>query len=272
MTRLALGDVPKMPRHRSLRAIHSGSSSYGRRPTNVSCARRVAPPARARTLSVSPEPSTSIVTGSARCSRIAAARTTCSSPCSGMKLAYTNTRKSSCVTSGRGRITSSSAPTQRRRSLARGVPSSVAKCSPCASVSTSTRSANPHANRSSRSRRCDLNQPPVVWRSSAVSCSDTNASNRTGASRSRATAFAAATSAWPGNPTSMRSMGSAKARRISERCAAGVGPRVGDDEHFGPCTPECLGHDPVPGVRRVEVSEVRDPEPGERRLRHRRRA
>ncbi len=53
-------------------------------------------------LSVSPEPTRSIITASPRRSRIAAARTTCSSPCNGMKLAYTNTRKSWWATSGSG--------------------------------------------------------------------------------------------------------------------------------------------------------------------------
>ena len=101
--------------------------------------------------------------------------------------------------------------------------------------------------------------------------SDTNVSNSTGAARSHPTALAAAMSAWPGNPTSTRSVGLPRAPRSSAGVRRGR-PRVGDDTHFGPGALERLGDDPVPGVRRIEVTEMGDPESPERRVRHRRAA
>ena len=235
MTRCALGDVPKIPRHRSLRAIHSGSSSYGRRPTNVmlrtpSCC------TSARTeLSVSPEPTRSIVTASPRCLEDRRRPHDVLQPVQRDEAGVHEHAEVvvSHFRSGPHHVVVGPDPQPaelgpRRVELSReviGVRVGVDEHPVGQSARHAVLELEPRRPEPASRRRP---------RSSAVSWSDTNASNSTGAPRSHATAFAAATSAWPGNPTSTRSVGSPRARRKSARRAAGVWPRVGDDTHLGP--------------------------------------
>jgi hypothetical protein len=51
------------------------------------------------------------------------------------------------------------------------------------------------------------------------------------------------------------------------RGATEVRSRVGHDVNLGTGANECLGDDPVAGVLRIEVAEVRHPQAGERRAR-----
>ena len=269
MTRRALGDVPKMPRHRSLRAIHSGSSSYGRLPTNVML----------------------------RTSRLLRQR-----PHGELGVAradHVDRHRLAPLLDDRRRSHDVLEPVQRDEARVHEHPESVVRdfrsgshqivvgADPepsqlgawCAELGHEVLSVGVGVDEHAvgpAARQPVLERQPAPpehapWQLASVVGGLLQRHERVEEHRRAsqpAHRLCGGDVGVAGEPHHEQ-VGRLGQRAAHERGRApGVRPRVGDVEHLGARATERLGHDPVPRVRGIEVTEVGHPEPGERRVHH----